>query len=248
MAGGRRAGEGHRAHAGMRDQRLAGRGAVAVDDVEHPRRHAGLQGQPPQVVHGQGRQFAHLHDGRIAERQAGRELPGRRHEGHVPGRDQGADPDRLPHRDVQVAGVRGIAFPVQPLDLLGEEMEIVGRARHQRLAGLADDLACVPGFQAGQLGHVARDQLAQAMQDGRALGGRPGRPDRKGLLGGLHGPGDLVGAAAGDLGQDLARRGIQGFEDVGAFDFAPGDQMLDHGRFIPGWRVGKGGPRRPRWC
>ena len=63
---------------GCAHQRLAGVVAVAVHDVQHARRDAGFQRQLAQPRRGQRRQLAHLQHRGVAERQAGRDLPGAR--------------------------------------------------------------------------------------------------------------------------------------------------------------------------
>src|SRR5450830_1630873 len=50
LAGGGAAGEGDRPHVGVPDQCVTGRGAVALDDVEHALGNTGLDGQTPQFI------------------------------------------------------------------------------------------------------------------------------------------------------------------------------------------------------
>ena len=109
LAGHRAAGEGNRAHVGMPDQRLAGVAAVAVHDVEHTRRHAGIERQRAQPVRGQRRKLRHLQHCGVAEREARRDLPRRGHERHVPRRDQRAHADRLDQRVVEHGAIDRIA-------------------------------------------------------------------------------------------------------------------------------------------
>ena len=64
---------------------------------------------------------------------AGRDLPGRGHERHIPRRDQGADAHGMKQRVVQVSR-RRVGVAVHPHAHFGEVVEIVGGARNQLLA------------------------------------------------------------------------------------------------------------------
>jgi hypothetical protein len=113
---------------------------------------------------------------------------------------------------------------------LGEVVEVVGRTRHELLAGLRDDLPGVLRFGARQSGHVARDEVSQRAQDLRALGCRLASPGReRGLRGGdrrVH----FGGTAACDLGQHLLRGRVERFEGGSALDRLAVDQVADvHG-------------------
>ncbi|MNV34952.1 hypothetical protein D3C71_1263880 [compost metagenome] len=108
-----------------------------------------------------------------------------------------------------------------------KEIEVLGRARNQLLAGLRNGQASVPRFKFGQLGDVGVDQFAQPPHEaGALLGGRVG-PFGKSLGGGGHGGVDLCLAARGDLVDGCTRGGVIGDEAVGAIDLFAVDPMLD---------------------
>ena len=188
------AGEGNRPHIAVRDQRLACFLAVAVHDVEHTCRHARLERELAQACGREGRELAHLEHGGVAKGQAGRDLPGGRHERHVPRADERAHADRVEQRVVQVRG-RRVGVTVHAGAHLGKVMEVVGRTRHQLLAGLADGLAAVLGLGFRNFRHVFRDQLAQFAHDFGALCGRCGGPFRERFFGCGNGSIDLRHAA-----------------------------------------------------
>ena len=219
----------------MPHQRLARLLAVAVHDVQHARGDAGFQRQLAQAGGGQRRQLAHLQHRGVAEGEAGRRLPGGRHERHVPRRDQRTDAYRVEERVVQVRG-RRIGVAVHPRAHLGEVVEVVGGARHELLAGLRDHLAGVVGLGARELGHVLRDQVAQLANQLRALGGGQACPLGEGFLGGRDGGIHFGLAAGGDFRQHLLRGRVDALEVVAAGDGLAADQVFDAHGF------------RKRWC
>ena len=81
----RRPGERQLGDVRMGDERRAGRGTVAVDDVEDARRHARLERQPAQLRGGQRRLLGHLEDDAVAHREGRRGLPAGEQERVVPG-------------------------------------------------------------------------------------------------------------------------------------------------------------------
>ncbi len=249
VAGLGRARERDGAHIAVAHQGLARVLAVAVHQVEHAGRNARLQRQLAQARGRHGRQLAHLEHGRVAEGQAGRHLPGGRHEGHVPRRDQRAHAHGVEQGVVQVRG-RGIGVAVHARAHLGKVVEVVGRARHQLLSGLGDDLAAVVGLGLRDLGHMAGDQVAQLAHKLGAFGGGRVGPFREGVLrggdGGLH----LGLAACSNLGQHLLGGGVDGLEIVLAGDGLAVDQVVNaHGDSLAcavGFR--RRPARRRRWC
>ena len=88
---------------------------------------------------------------------------------------EGAHADRVVERVVQVRR-RRIGVAVDARAHLGEVVEVVGRARHQLLAGLGDGLAGVQGLGARDLRNVRGDQVAELAHEPGALGRRAGRP------------------------------------------------------------------------
>ena len=221
---------------------------VPCTTLSTPFGHAGLEHQLAEPRGRHRRQLAHLQHRGVAEGEARRGLPGGRHERHVPRADQRAHADRVEQRVVEVRR-RRIGVAVDARAHLGEVVEVVGRARHQLLAGLRDHLAGVLGLGARQLGHVLGDQVADLAHQRGAFGGRPRGPGgKRGLRGGDRGV-DLVGAAVGHLGQHLLRRRIDGLERGLAVDRSAVDQVLDaHAAVSIRSRFSGRTPRRRRWC
>ena len=175
---------------GCAHQRLAGLLAVAVHDVQHAGGNARFQRQFAQPRGGQRRQLAHLQHRGVAEREAGRDLPGGRHERHVPRRDQRAHADRMEQRVVQVR-VGRVGVAVDAHAHLGE----VRRSCRPRAAPVACRSARSPGRcrwsrSARDLGHVRRDQVAELANQLRALRRGHAGPLRerrlRGRDGGIH--------------------------------------------------------------
>src|ERR1019366_8174813 len=172
------------------------------------------------------RQLAHLQHRGVAQGQTGRDLPRRRHEGHVPRRDQRADTDGMEERVVEVRR-RRIGVAVDTHAHLGEVVEIVGGARHELLLRLADHLAGVTRLGLCDRCDVGGDQVAQLSHQAGAFGRGLAGPGRKRRLGGGDGRSNFPGAAAGDFGEHFLRRRIHRLEVVAALDRAAPDQMLD---------------------
>ena len=145
VAGDGGAGEADGPHIAVRHQRLARLFAVAVHQIQHACGHTSFECQLTQTCGAQGGEFAHLEHGGVAKGETRRDLPGGGHEGHVPRADERANAHWVEQGVVQVRG-RGVGVPVNAGAHLGKVVEVVGRARHQLFAGLADGLAAVPGF------------------------------------------------------------------------------------------------------
>jgi len=110
---------------------------------------------------------------------------------------------------------------------LREVIEVVGRARHELLAGLRDHLAAVVGFGLGDLRHVLRDQVTQLADQLRAFGRGHAGPLGEGFLGGRNGGVHFGFAARGDFGQHFLRGGVDGLEIVAARDLLAVDEVID---------------------
>ena len=171
-----RAGERDRAHVGVRDQRLAGLAAVAVDDVEHAGRDAGLERQLAEARGGQRRQLAHLQHRGVAEREARRDLPGRRHERHVP-RARSARRRR--------PGGRACSSGASASDRCGRRRACTSRRSSGSCRPRAAPVACRSGAitwpvsrvsVSDELGHVRGDQVAEPAHQRGALGWPARRP------------------------------------------------------------------------
>ncbi len=227
LAGDRAAGKRHRAHVRMPHERIAGRRAVTLHDVQHAGRDAGFECEPAELVGRQRRQLRHLQHGRVAEREARRRLPRGRHERHVPRRHQRTYADRLVQRVVEHLVVDRIGAAVHLHAHFREEVEVLGRARNQLLARLRDRQAGILRLQRGEHRHVLLDQFAELAHQLCALLGRRVRPFRERFLRGAHGRVDLGLAARRDVGDDFTRRRVQRREAFAALHFAAADPVLD---------------------
>ena len=211
---------------GCAHQRLAGVLAEAVHDVQHAGGNTGFEREIAEHRGGQRRQFAHLQHGGVAEREAGRDFPGCRHERHVPRRDQRAHADRMEQRVVQMR-IGGIRMAVDAHAHLGEIVEVVGGARHELLARLRDRLAGVLRLGLRDLRHVLRDQLAELANELCAFRSGLAGPCGKRFFGRAHGGVDFFRTAAGDFGEHVLRRRIDGLEVVFRGARFAVDQMFD---------------------
>src|SRR5438105_8391788 len=90
-----RAGEGDCAHLRMLAERLTGVLAGPVHHIQDAAGNSGLEREIPEARRRDGRELAHLQHRGVAEGERRGDLPGGRHERHVPGRDQRAHADRL---------------------------------------------------------------------------------------------------------------------------------------------------------
>ena len=146
------------------------------------------------------------HDG-VARGQRGRQLPHPHQQREVPRDDLADHAERL----VEVVG-DGVLVHLGQAALLradraGEVPEVVDGQRDVRVEGLPDGLAVVPRLRDRQHLEVLLHAVRDAVQHERPLGRRGGAPGRGGLPGGVEGGVDVLGRAAGDLAEHLARHG-----------------------------------------
>ncbi|MNS88198.1 hypothetical protein D3C72_1221640 [compost metagenome] len=163
-----RAGERDLAHDRRFDQVGRYFAGHAPDDIQHPRRQAGIMEQPGQRHHRAGRVLRALQDQRAARAHRGNDLADRLVEREVPRRECGADPDRLAHHDLPHIGLaRRNHAAVDAAAFLGVPVGVLGADHHfahgfgQRLALVQRDIAAdLLGALAGQLAHAAQDLAA----------------------------------------------------------------------------------------
>ncbi|MNR25641.1 hypothetical protein D3C85_1428050 [compost metagenome] len=109
----------------------------------------------------------------------------------------------------------------------GEEIEILGGARDELLAGLRNRQARVLRLKVGQTRHVLVDQLAQAAHQAGAFPGRRVGPIGKGAGRCGHGGVDLGRAACRHFVDGVAGGRVVGDEAVPAVDLLAIDPVLD---------------------
>jgi hypothetical protein len=159
-----------------------------------------------------------LQDLDVPGRERRRELPDGHHEGVVPGSDSGHDPDRLApeHRGIAPHVLAGRAA-FKDARRAGEEADVV-RGHGHLVPCVGQGLADVLGLEGRKLLRVLLDQVA-----GSAL-----EPLRKRVLGRLDGAVRILGRAARDLRDHLARRRIDDLHrlSAGRVDPLPADEIL----------------------
>ena len=138
-------------------ERCPGAGARAVDDVEHPGREAGLLGEVAEQRARQRRPLGRLqHDG-VAGGERRADAPGREHERRVPGRRDGDDAGRVVADPVALAAVQRARRLGQAVAReVGEEADVVGRAREHAQAHRLVQRAVVDALDLGQVGDGVR--------------------------------------------------------------------------------------------
>ncbi|MNF49447.1 hypothetical protein D3C84_307180 [compost metagenome] len=229
FAGSGAAGERNRTYIGVPNQRMPRCGAITLNDVEDTVGNARFDGQATQFIGGQWRQFRHFQHSGIAQCQARRGLPGRRHERHVPWRYQAANTHWLIEGVVEHLVIDRVAVPVHARADFGKEIEVMRSARNQYIFGLVNRQAGIEGFQFGQVRHILLDQLAKlAHQAGTFLGGRAG-PFWKRFLGRRYSLSDFLGTAARHFTDSLTGGRVVVDEHVFAFDLTAVDPIFDHG-------------------
>ena len=178
-------------------------GAVAGDDVDHPRRKVGVLQHLGQQQRGQRRGLRRLqHDG-VAGGQGGGQLPGRHQQREVPGDDLAHDA----HRPRLGAG-EGVVQLVGPAGVVEEVRRRQGQIH---VAGLLDGFAAVERLQHGELPGPLLQQPGDAVQVARPHAARRVPPSRLvGLAGRQHPPVDVLGPPDGERRQRLAGGGVHG--------------------------------------
>ncbi|MCY1526860.1 hypothetical protein D9M68_619040 [compost metagenome] len=224
LAGTHRAGEGHHAHQRVRYQRAADGRAASEDDIDHARRQQ-LIDELGQAQGGQRGLFGGLEDHGVAGGERRAELPGRHHQGVVPGRDGGDHADRV------AADHRGEARQVFPgrrtgkaAAGAGEEAEHIGYGGKLVVQCGGVGFAAVVGLQLRQLFGVRFDAVGKLEQQGGAVPRGGPRPAFEGRIGGTHRGVHLGFAGFGNLHQHRAGGRV---EHVQGFAFAGGELAVD---------------------
>jgi hypothetical protein len=188
------AGEGDLGDAGVIDDRAAGR-AIAVDDVDHAGRQAGLHAQLGEQQRRQRRLLGRLEHHGVAAGQRRRDLPGQHQQRKVPGHDL-AD-------HAQGPVVRPLAL--EQLRPAGMVIEVPHRERDVDVARLADRLAVVQGLQHREQPCMLLQAARQRVQHARAPMAAERLPGGQRRGGGLHRLVDLRGAGLRHLRQQRCR-------------------------------------------
>ena len=183
-------------------ERSARAGARAMDDVEHAGWEPGLIGEVAEQRARERRPLGRLQHDRVAGRERRPDPPGREHERRVPrSRDRGhagrvvADPVALATVERAGAGREAVAREV------GEEADVVGRAREDPQVHRLIQGAVVDALDLGQVGDGGVDRVGQSREMGVSPVGSKARPLREGPACGRHGSVDLGLPSVGHLGE-----------------------------------------------
>ncbi len=185
----------------------------AQHQIGHARRQPRLRQQSDQVDRGVRGQLARLQHERVAGGERRGDLPRGLQQRVVPGRDQGADADRLVHHpavDVRPPGVdhpAGLARdqPPEVAETVDDVVHVV-RALHQPFAG-------VQGLGAGQRVLVPGEEPGDPQEQVTALGGRRVRPGT-GVEGAPGRRDGLHGVLAAGLVHDAHQGAVGGTADL----------------------------------
>ena len=237
LAGGRAPGEGHPVDPVVTGERRARRCPVAVDDVEHAGREAGLDRQAAEQGHGCRGVLARLDDAGVAPRDRRRDLPRRHHQREVPRADRRDDTGRAELAVGVVAGVHRVDLADGVALVVGEEPEVPHRAGDVVL-GLQERLAHVRGVHRGQVVGALLHEVGEPVDRGGPLDAahpRPG-PLVEGAARALDRALGILLGRLGGLRPHLARPGVPDVEalavdrlDLFVVDDVAEELQLAHG-------------------
>ncbi len=192
----------------------ADRVAGAGDEVGHAVRESRLGQQPHQVGRGERGDLAGLEDEGVARGERRGDLPTRLEEGVVPGGDQRADPDRFVDDDaVHVRAARVDHAPARLVRHQVGEVAEGGRDVVDVDAALLEGLAGVAGLDERDLLAVPLEEVRDAAEQGRPLGGGGAWPV-SGVEGAAGGFDRGVGVLDAALGDDREHRRVGRVEDL----------------------------------
>ncbi len=206
------AGEGDQVHAGVLGEAGADGVARSGDQVGDAGRQAGLGQQVDQRDGRHRRDLAGLDHEGVARGERRGDLPTGLEQRVVPGRDHGADADRLMDDDAVDVGRARVDHPAGRLggDQVGEVAEGVGDAVDVD-ASLLEGLARVPALQQAEFLTVADEEVGDAAQQGGALGDGGAGPGAlvECLPGRGHRPFRVLLVALRDHGEGPGVRGVE---------------------------------------
>ena len=209
------AGEADEVDIGMLQERRAGVGPVAENDVHDAARQAGFVENLHQIVGGERRIFGGLDDHRVAADQRGHRFPRRNRHREIPGRDQSRDADRRAHGHGEFVGQLGRSgLAEQAAAFAGHEVGHVDGFLHVA-ARFGEDFAHLAGHVAREFFLALHENLSGAEKNFGALGRGREAPFLEGALGGVDGLRDVF----------FGRRGKHADEFVGIGGIAVFDRF-----------------------
>ena len=242
-----RAGEGQLADNRMRNQIFADRGRHAEDQIDHARRHTGIQ--PALHIGGQrGRGFFRpLDDDRTPRRQRAADFAVGLVDREVPRAERRHRADRLlDHQLLNVLRTRRHHTPISAAGLFGEPFDHIGGERGFHL-GFAERLALLHRHQTGDGIHAGAQNLGRLAHDLAAVIGSHPAPNLEALL-----HRDKRTVEIGDIGMrhravDLAGGGVGNVEGLAGLARTPIaiDEQLNgriHRLVLPNLKLGAAAP------
>ena len=198
----------HETDVRVADEPVPDGNAVAREHLDDAGRHD-LLGELEEAERGQRRLLGRLEDLDVAGGERRPELPDDHHQGVVPGRDAGDDPERLAPDDRRVPlYVLGGGLPLEIARSSGEEAKVVGR-KGDLVARDRCRLAHVPRLELPELLGVLLHHVGQLEQDLHPVLRRLRAPLFPRCLRGVDRALDIALRAARHLGDHLAGRGIE---------------------------------------
>ena len=180
-----RAGKRNQLHVAMTHQRGAHFLAASMNQIDDPRRHAGLVEDLDESCRGMRRIFRRLEDHGVAADQRGKQLPGRDRQRKIPRRDQRAHADRRAHGHGELIGqFRRRGFTEQAPAFAGHIESAVDPFLHVA-AGFFEHLAHFAGLDARELFFIFAQKLADTIEQFTTLWRRHQTPTGKGIFRGL---------------------------------------------------------------
>ena len=185
-------------------------GSVSVDDIEDTRGKADFGGDFGERDGGHGGELGGLDDDGVAGGEGGGDLPGEHQQGEVPGDDLADDADGGLVAEAGVfAGEAGVGDVAEELGPAGVVVEVAGDEGDIDVAGLADGLAVVDGFEDGELAGVLLYLAGEGVKVTGALVAGECLPAGEGGAGGFDGRVDDGGVGVGDGGDEVAGGGVR---------------------------------------
>ena len=198
---------------------VGARRAVAGDDVDDARGQAHLDADFGEGQSRQRGEFGGLQHHRIARGQCGRDLPGEHQQREIPRNDLPADADRpLPRK-----------FACHQRGPAGVMIEMPRDQRHVDVAGFADRLAIVDGFEHAEKPFAFLHMPRERVEMTRPFVARQRRPRGQRLARGGNGGVDVGLRALRHARDRLALGGIEDVEQFAGLGEAARDEMAEAG-------------------
>jgi hypothetical protein len=203
-AGASRAGERHHVDIRMTRDRRADTRTIAVDEIEHARRHAGFMQDVRKQQRTERRVFARLEHHRAARRERGRDLDDDLIDRPVPRRDQAAHADRFEHH----ARAAPLLFEFETFEHLDQRIQMRGTAHRLAVAGERDGRAHFATHGLGEFVVAAFVDRDDALEQRDTFGDTRRRPGGKRAARGRNCAIDIFGVAHREFVERHFRRRI----------------------------------------